>query len=37
MKKKAFRQLVKRIEKAIAEENAVTLNVLTRSEQQSEN
>lgn len=33
---KAFTQLVNRIEKAIAEENAVTLNVLTRSEQQSE-
>ncbi|MCP4652593.1 MAG: DUF4231 domain-containing protein [Candidatus Omnitrophica bacterium] len=31
---KAFTQLVNRIEKAIAEENAVTLNVLTRSEQQ---
>ena len=30
---KAFTQLVNRIEKAIAEENAVTLNVLTRSEQ----
>lgn len=33
---KAFTQLVNRIEKAIAEENAVTLNILTRSEQQSE-
>lgn len=33
---KAFTQLVNRVEKAIAEENAVTLNVLTRSEQQSE-
>ena len=28
----AFKQLVVRIESAIAEENAVTLNVLTRSE-----
>jgi hypothetical protein len=35
--KKAFTQLVNRIEKAIAEENAVTLNVLTRAEQKSNN
>lgn len=34
---KAFTQLVNRIEKAIAEENAVTLNVLTRSEQSDKN
>ncbi|MEY4590274.1 MAG: hypothetical protein RL497_2350 [Pseudomonadota bacterium] len=33
---KAFTQLVNRVEKAIAEENAVTLNVLTRSEQKGE-
>jgi flavodoxin len=33
---KAFTQLVNRIEKAIAEENAVTLNVLTRSDQKGD-
>ncbi|MGD1503003.1 DUF4231 domain-containing protein [Vibrio harveyi] len=33
---KSFTQLVNRVEKAIAEENAVTLNVLTRSEQNSD-
>ena len=31
--KQAFKQLVERIENAIAEENAVTLSVLSRSEQ----
>lgn len=31
--KQAFEQLVKRVESAIANENSVTLNVLTRSEQ----
>jgi len=36
VEEKAFKQLVNRVEKAIAEENAVTLNILTRSEQQSE-
>lgn len=34
---KAFTQLVNRVEKAIAEENAVTLNVLTRSGQTDKN
>ena len=33
---RAFAQLIGRVERAIAEENAVTLSVLTRTEQKSE-